>query len=122
VSADLILREVRNRGVELKVVGDELLYRPRGALTEDLRAALSKHKSSLMNLLAWERRDLKEADRPGLVIRWSQYPDWIELHDPVTGRWHEVRAAECLPGVVETANRLRSKEVQRTDEVSERSS
>jgi tubulysin polyketide synthase-like protein len=122
VSADLILREVRGRGVELKVVGNELLYRPRGALTEDLRAALSKHKSALMNLLARERRDPKEADRRGLVIRWSQYPDWIELRDPVTGQWHEVRAAECLPGVVETANRLRSKKVQRTDEVSERSS
>jgi tubulysin polyketide synthase-like protein len=116
VSADLILREVRGRGVELKVVGNELLYRPRGALTEDLRAALLEHKSALMNLLAWERRDLEEADRRGLVIRWSEYPKWIELHDPYTGQWHEVRASECLPSVVETANRLRSKKVRRTDE------
>jgi hypothetical protein len=78
VSADLILREVRGRGVELKVVGDELLYRPKGALTEDLRAALLKHKAALVNLLVQERRDLERAGRRGLVIRWSEYPDWIE--------------------------------------------
>jgi tubulysin polyketide synthase-like protein len=122
MSAELILREVRGRGVELKVVGDELLYRPRGALTENLRAALLKHKSALMTLLARERRDLEEADRRGLIIRWSEYPNWIELHDPFTGQWHEVRASECLPSVVETANRLRSKKVQRSQEVSARSS
>ena len=55
-----------------------------------------------------ERR-LEEADRRGLVIRWSEYPEWIKLHDPTTGEWHEVRAEECLPRVVETANKYRKK-------------
>ena len=55
-----------------------------------------------------ERR-LEEANRRGLVIRWSEYPEWIKLHDPTTGEWHEVRAEECLTGVVETANKYRKK-------------
>jgi hypothetical protein len=55
------------------------------------------------------RRNLEKAARIGLVIRWSEYPTWIKLHDPTTGEWHEVRAEECLPGVVETANKHRKK-------------
>jgi hypothetical protein len=43
----------------------------------------------------------------GLIIRWSKYPTWIELHDPLTGEWHEVRTSECLPGVVAEADRRR---------------
>ena len=52
-------------------------------------------------------RKLEEASRRGLLIRWSEYPNWIKLHDPTTGEWHEVRAEECLPSVVETANKYR---------------
>ena len=55
------------------------------------------------------QRKLAEASRRGLIIRWSEYPEWIKLHDPLTGEWHEVRASECLPGVVEAANRHRKK-------------
>ena len=55
------------------------------------------------------RHRLDKAARMGLIIRWSEYPDWIKLHDPTTGEWHEVRAEECLPGVVETANKHRKK-------------
>jgi hypothetical protein len=55
------------------------------------------------------RRNLEKAARIGLVIQWSKHPDWIKLHDPTTGEWHEVRAEECLPGVVETANKYRKK-------------
>ncbi len=29
--------------------------------------------------------------------------------DPTTGEWHEVRAEECLPSVVETADKYRKK-------------
>jgi hypothetical protein len=43
----------------------------------------------------------------GLIIRWSEYPDWIKLHDPTSGEWNEVRAEECLPEIVETANKCR---------------
>lgn len=55
------------------------------------------------------RRRSEKAARIDLVIRWSEYPMWIELHDPTTGEWHEVRASECLPEVVETANKHRKK-------------
>jgi hypothetical protein len=82
---------------------------PAGAVTDELRDALVEHKPKLLKLLEWEgeceRRDLEEASRLGLVVRWSEHPVWIKLHDPTTGEWHEVRAEECLPGVVETADR-----------------
>ncbi len=55
------------------------------------------------------QRKLEEASRRGLIIRWSEYPEWIKIHDPLTGEWHEVRASECPPGVVEAANRHRKK-------------
>jgi hypothetical protein len=56
-------------------------------------------------LAAKRRRKLEEASRRGLVVRWSEYPDWIALHDPLSGEWHEVRASECLPSLVEAADR-----------------
>lgn len=34
---------------------------------------------------------------------------WIKLHDPNTGRWHELRAADCFPWLVEEADRRRKK-------------
>ena len=54
-----------------------------------------------------KRRRLDKAARMGLFISFSEYPDWIKLHDPTSGEWHEVRAEECLAGVVETANKYR---------------
>jgi hypothetical protein len=62
-----------------------------------------------MKLLEREQRKLEKASRRRLVIKWSREPDWIELHDPVTGERHEVRASECLPGAAESANRRRRK-------------
>ena len=53
------------------------------------------------------QRKLEEASRRGLVIRWSEYPEWIEIHDPLTGEWHELRASDCPPTLVETADRRR---------------
>lgn len=77
---------------------------PAGVITEEFRAALIENKTSILELLNWERRKLEEAGRRGLIIRWSEYPTWIKLHDPMTGEWHEVRASESLPGVVQSAN------------------
>ena len=82
---------------------------PAGVLTETLRSSLVENKEALIELLELERLRLRAADRRGLVIRWSEYPVWIELHDPLTGEWHEVRASECLPSVVESANRKRGR-------------
>ena len=100
-----MLEELRRRDVILEAEGNLLhVDAPVGAVTEELRAALAEHKQGLVKLLEWERRRLEEANRHGLVIRWSEYPVLIQLHDPFTGEWHEVRAEECLPGVVKTAN------------------
>ena len=75
-----------------------------------LAKKVSKEAPESSEALADRReRRLEEANRRGLVIRWSEYPEWIKLHDPTTGEWHEVRAEECLPGVVETANKYRKK-------------
>ncbi len=52
-------------------------------------------------------RKLEEASRRGLVVRWSEYPTWVALHDPLSGEWHEVCASDCLPSLLEQANRRR---------------
>ena len=66
-------------------------------------------KNTREELAEQRQRKLEEAGRRGLVVRWSEYPDWIALHDPTSGEWHEVRASDCLPSLVEEANRRRNK-------------
>ena len=66
-------------------------------------------KETRKELIARRRRKLEEASRRGLVVRWSEYPDWIALHDPLSGEWVEVRAGDCFPSLVEEANRRRKK-------------
>jgi hypothetical protein len=60
-------------------------------------------------LASRRRRKLEEAGRRGLVVRWSEYPTWIALHDPLSGQWVEVRAENCFPSLVDEANRRRKK-------------
>ena len=101
MSARTLLTELRTLGVELAVEGDGLTVdAPPAVITEDLRSAMVENKPRLLKLLTWEQRKLEEADRRGLVIRWSREPGYISLHDPLTGEWHDVKASECLPGVV----------------------
>ena len=66
-------------------------------------------KETRKELIERRRRKLEEAGRRGLVVRWSEYPDWIALHDPLSGEWVEVRAEDCFPSLVEEANRRRKK-------------
>ena len=47
---------------------------------------------------------VRTAGRRSLVVRWSENHAWIELRDPATGEWHEVRARDCLPTIVEAAD------------------
>jgi hypothetical protein len=113
----ILLKALRGTGVVLTPEEDGLhVDAPAGVLTEALRRSLVENKEALIQLLERERIKLKAANRRGLVIRWSDYPVWIELHDPLTGEWHEIRASECLPGVVETANRKRSQKVDRKEQ------
>jgi hypothetical protein len=110
MSAHALLEYLRRRDVILEVSGERLhVDAPRGTLTDELCRALKEHKPQLMKLLEWERCKLEEADRRGLVIKWAEELDWIALHDPTTGEWHEVKASECLPGVVEAAGKHRRK-------------
>jgi hypothetical protein len=105
-----LLDDLRSQGVSLEVDGERLLVdAPAGTITDEIKATLTEVKPNLLKLLTWEQRKLEKADRRGLLIRWSEYPEWIKLHDPMTGEWHEVKAAECLPGVLETANKYRKK-------------
>lgn len=105
-----LLVDLRGRGVALETDGDRIsVDAPAGVIDERMRKLLAENKPALIKLLEWERRRLREADRRGLVIEWSREHGWIALHDPTTGEWHEVRAAECLPWVVDAASARRRK-------------
>ena len=78
----------------------------------DLARRLStkaSRETSRAELASLRRRKLEEAGRRGLVVRWSEYPNWIALHDPLSGEWVEVRAEDCFPSLVDEANRHRKK-------------
>jgi TubC N-terminal docking domain len=108
VRARDLLADLRQRGVMLEAEGDRIsVDAPVGVVDGRVRGLLAENKQAIIKLLEWERRKLREADRRGLVIEWSKERGWIALHDPTTGEWHEVKAAECLPGVVEAANAQR---------------
>lgn len=113
MSARALLEDLRERDVRLEA--DGLMLRvdaPAKADTDELRSALREHKRALIRHLERERKRLEEADRRGLIIKWSREPGWVSLHDPTTGEWHEVKASECSPSVVESAkaHHRRSKE------------
>jgi TubC N-terminal docking domain len=50
-AAGALLDTLRERGIAIEVVGDRLRYRPRDAVTPDLRAQLATHKASLLAIL-----------------------------------------------------------------------
>lgn len=107
-SASVLLEELRKRDVRLETGGLVLhVDAPAEADTDELRAVLREHKRGLIKLLERERKRLEEADRRGLVIKWSREPGWISIHDPTTGEWHEIRQSECPPSVVESAKTYR---------------
>ncbi len=102
MSARALLKELRRRDVRLEA--DGLMLRvdaPSGVFTEELRATLAQRKHSVIRLLEKERRRLEDADRRGLVIRWSREPGYVSIHDPTTGEWHEVPASGCPPWVLD---------------------
>ena len=111
MNARALLEELRRRNISVEAEGDRLRVEvPAGADTEELRAALSQNKPSLIQLLRWENPRVKRAERRDPEIRWSEHPVWIALWDPDTREWHEIRAAECLPGIVKAADAARRRE------------
>jgi hypothetical protein len=109
-----LLEELRERDVYLKANGLTLhVDAPAGALSEELRTALRESKPALIRQVERERRRLEKAASRGLVIKWAREPGYLALHDPTTGEWHEVKASECLPSVVESAKAHRQRRGQR---------
>lgn len=105
-----LLEDLRGLGVTVEVKDGLLdLDAPAGVMTQSLIELLTEQKPKLLKLLEWERQKLEEADRRGLIIRWSEHPTWIKLHDPTTGEWHEVRASECLPSILAEADKYRKR-------------
>ena len=108
MSARGLLEKLREREVHLEA--DGLMLRVDAPVETDspeLRAELREHKRGLIRLLERERKKLEEADRRGLVIRWSREQGWISLHDPTTGEWHEVKKMECFASMAESARTRR---------------
>ena len=110
-NASVLLEDLRRQGVRLQANGLTLRVDvPAEVVTDELLATCQENKRDLIRLLERERLRLEAADRRGLVIRWAKEPGYIALHDPTTGEWHEVKASECPPSIVESAkvNRRRS--------------
>ena len=104
MSVQALLEDLRTRDVHFHVDGLTLrVDAPTGAITEEERKTLQDNKRDLLRHLERERLKLEKADQRGLVIKWSQEPGYIALHDPTTGEWHEIRASECSPSIVESA-------------------
>jgi TubC N-terminal docking domain len=108
LSAKALFAELRERGVEIMAEGELLRYRPRSAVTPELLDRLRTHKPTLLMLLAWEGRNLKEADRRRFVAKQSRAPGWISLHDPTTGEWHDFPARDCFPSIIAEAGARRN--------------
>jgi hypothetical protein len=70
-----ILMELTRLGVVLVVAGDRLRFRPREAVSEDLRGLILEHKYDLLRLLAaeeaevrWRVQVMRRQIRPGPII------------------------------------------------------
>jgi hypothetical protein len=115
MSVCALLEDLRARDVRLKVDGLTLRVDAlAGVLTGEDRRTLLENKRTLIWHLERERLRLQEADRRGLVIKWSREPGYISLHDPTTGEWHEVKASECPPSIVESAKAYNRHSRERT--------
>jgi hypothetical protein len=104
MNAHELIEELRGKGVVLEADGLTLhVSAPEETATEELRDKIRQHKRELIRLLERERLRLEAADRRGLIIKWAKEPGHVALHDPSTGEWHEVAAADCPPWVLEDA-------------------
>ena len=104
MSAKTLLEELREQDVHLQADGlTPRVDAPTEADTEELRSTLREHKRALIRYLERERKRLEEADRRGLIIRWSKEPGYVSLHDPTTGEWYDLPISGCPPWVLDDA-------------------
>jgi hypothetical protein len=102
MNAHALLEDLRTRGVTLEADGLTLrIAAPEDQATEVLHQTVSRHKHALIRLLERERKKLEEAERIGLLIKWSKEPGHVAIHDLTTGDWHEILASGCPPWVIE---------------------
>ena len=70
-----ILKEIEARGVILKTDGDQIFYRPKAALPNELRDRLMEHKASIMKVLQSKRQSLTVFSK---VLKRDIEISWIE--------------------------------------------
>jgi predicted metal-dependent hydrolase len=115
VNAKALLEDLRKRDIRLEADGLTLrVDAPAKVDAEELSAILREHKRALIRLLERERRKLEEANRRGLLIKWSREPGYVSLHDPTTGEWHEVAASSCPQWILDDARARRRRRGART--------
>ena len=116
-----LLTELERRGVQLAVDGDRLRFRPQGAVTPDLRAALIEHKADVIRLLgphddvAWRVEAMRpQLPRSGSIPVLLARPDartaprgtCVSCGDPLTPD-RSIRCAPCVAAVERVLNEVR---------------
>ena len=105
-----VLVELARLGVEVAIAGDRLRFRPQGAVTPELRAALVEHKPDLIRLLSgddevgWRVDAMRpQVPRTGTIPVLLARPDakhaprgaCVGCGDPLAVGWR----IRCVPGV-----------------------
>ena len=116
-----VLRQLLERGVVLVADGERLRFRPREAVTPDLRAALVEHKADLLRLLdaeeagvRWRAEMMRSQLRPNgpipfLVARrdLDDTPEQcLSCGDPL-GEGRRFRCGPCVRAVERVLNDIR---------------
>jgi hypothetical protein len=113
VNAKLLLDDLRGRGVRIETDGERLLIdAPACVITDELKAALSKHKARVIGVLEFEQRFQRsereqEDDGRRFDARPSRHPGYTSLYDPIEGEWHDFPTRDCYPSVVDLARSRR---------------
>lgn len=97
-----LYHDLKGRGVELEVAGEDLkVDAPAGTLTDEDRSALVELKPVLLKFLTGARTHQEpEDDGRRFDARPSRHPGYTSLHDPVEGRWHDFPTQDCFPSIV----------------------
>jgi len=86
VTVDELLQTIEQRGATLRVVGDRLAVRPKSALTDELRAAIRRHREELVARLKPEPtwRDCTPEEAREELARYKR-EGWIAIYSAVLG-------------------------------------
>jgi hypothetical protein len=122
MGAPEILAELARRGVEVAVDGDRIRFRPQGAVTPDMRAALAEHKADLIRLLgtddsevAWRVEAMRpQVPRTGTIPVLLARPEaktapsgtCVSCGDPLAPD-RRIRCAPCVSAVERVLNEVR---------------